>query len=679
MLRFLSLSAVSMIVVAFIAVAPVDVRGQSPCTTPPCPTACPQCVGNWDPPLDWGVSTGGEFGHAVHLMTGPQAGKLLIWLTRGPSTYTAIWNPSPATAGNLTFAGEIVGVDIFCSSHTARMDGTILVSGGNPPPPPPPAIIQGYDCRDVSHVPVDGIPPPWNPNATPFPERPRACWPCTDIRHSYLFDPMVPLPGTGLPGGWSARPLMNGSRYYPSQVALPGGLIPNLAAGDPIVIAGTQDKQCAVDDPNPLYWPQLNHSINARVLDGHYLRGWEYPHATTGVWTELGIPPATSAYIGWPGWPTPGPTPNTPYFRWFPQTFLLAGTPAKVFVAGDTHVDFVKDPAPMNPDPTFTHWQVQNRLQTSYKIDVAASTITAVATGTQDRFYSSAVILNTLTHPNRILRFGGSTGEHNASDPLGIATAAGLPSVEEWDETAATPAWVPKANLAHERLFQNAVILPTGEILIIGGSSQDYHNRNNQSVAPVMQCEIYNPGSGPTALGSTTVVASISRPRVYHSVAALLQDGRVASIGGHDVTQPPGFGVSKDSVQVYSPPYFFYGSRPVINSVVPTASVSYNSIVTVNFVPGAEGSDGGGGGGSEIDLKVVLIKPASVSHHFDFDQRYVELGWTVASISGSTQALNVTTPLNATYAPPGYYMLFVVQNTSLGPLPSAAATIQLGP
>ncbi len=64
--------------------------------------------------------------------------------------------------------------------------------------------------------------------------------------------------------------------------------------------------------------------------------------------------------------------------------------------------------------------------------------------------------------------------------------------------------------------------------------------------------------------------------------------------------------------------------------------------------------------------KVSLIRPASVTHWFDSDQRFVKL---TSSVSG-TWTLNVTAPADGNEAAPGYHMLFVV--SELG-APSVAA------
>ena len=66
---------------------------------------------------------------------------------------------------------------------------------------------------------------------------------------------------------------------------------------------------------------------------------------------------------------------------------------------------------------------------------------------------------------------------------------------------------------------------------------------------------------------------------------------------------------------------------------------------------------------------VVLVRPGAPTHAFDMDQRLVELSFTVGS-----GVLNVTAPPNGNIAPPGYYMLFILNAAGV---PSVAKFVQL--
>src|ERR1051326_4370317 len=138
------------------------------------------------------------------------------------------------------------------------------------------------------------------------------------------------------------------------------------------------------------------------------------------------------------------------------------------------------------------------------------------------------------------------------------------------------------------------------------------------------------------ATGQFTVMASIAVYRGYHSTALLLADGRVLSAGGN---------VGGPNAQIFSPPYLFAGPRPSITSA-PT-SAGYGQTVFVG-TPNA----------STI-TKVTLLREGSVTHTNSMSQSFQSLSFTTTSTG-----LNVTMPANANIAPPGYYLLFILNSRS---------------
>ena len=67
--------------------------------------------------------------------------------------------------------------------------------------------------------------------------------------------------------------------------------------------------------------------------------------------------------------------------------------------------------------------------------------------------------------------------------------------------------------------------------------------------------------------------------------------------------------------------------------------------------------------------KVTMIALGSVTHGFNMSQRFLRPSFSLA-----TGGLNVTAPSNANNAPPGYYMLFILNGSGV---PSVAKIIQL--
>ncbi len=108
------------------------------------------------------------------------------------------------------------------------------------------------------------------------------------------------------------------------------------------------------------------------------------------------------------------------------------------------------------------------------------------------------------------------------------------------------------------------------------------------------------------------------------------------------------------TAEIFSPPYLFKGTRPVITSA--PSSVTYNSVFSV-VTPDA----------ARI-ASVSLLPLGSVTHHFNANQRYLSLPFQ--TIAGG---LSIQTPANANIAPPGYYMLFLVDTNGV---PSVAAILK---
>jgi galactose oxidase len=137
-------------------------------------------------------------------------------------------------------------------------------------------------------------------------------------------------------------------------------------------------------------------------------------------------------------------------------------------------------------------------------------------------------------------------------------------------------------------------------------------------------------------------MASQVARRGYHSTSLLLPDGRVLSAGSDDFVAPD----MSQTVEIYSPPYLFQGTRPTITSA-PT-SLKYNAAFTITTADAA------------TITRVALIRPGSVTHADDFDQRYVDLAFTTG-----VGVVNATAPLSGNYAPPGYYMLVIVNSSGV--------------
>ena len=227
--------------------------------------------------------------------------------------------------------------------------------------------------------------------------------------------------------------------------------------------------------------------------------------------------------------------------------------------------------------------------------------------------------------PGKILVIGGA-------GPAGITN-----TVERIDLNAGASAQFEyDAPMQFPRFHVNSTVLPDGTVLVTGGIPNDSKNDG----AAILPAEIWTPplsGSGP---GSWTTMNSMSEPRLYHSTALLLPDGRVLSAGGGH-----GGGYNDHAnAEIFSPPYLFKGPRPVITSA--PNSVSYGAPFVFD-TPSPNSIDA-----------VSWIRLSSVTHSFNMNQRFLKLPIT----GRSSTSVIVSAPNSANNCPPGDYMVFALSN-----------------
>ncbi|TME31075.1 MAG: DUF1929 domain-containing protein [Chloroflexi bacterium] len=211
------------------------------------------------------------------------------------------------------------------------------------------------------------------------------------------------------------------------------------------------------------------------------------------------------------------------------------------------------------------------------------------------------------------------------------------------DMTQPSPAWRQTASMAYPRNMHNLTLLPDGTVLATGGG---LNSNRGDTASAVLQPELWSP-----ATETWTVLASMQTPRLYHSTALLLPDGRVLVAGGGRASPE----VDQLSAEIFSPPYLFKGSRPTVASA-PTRMQYTNSF----FV---------GTPDAARIASVSLLGLGSVTHAFNQAQRFVPIAFQQAS-----GGLTITAPANGNVAPPGYYMLFLVDTNGV---PSVAPIVRI--
>ncbi|MBX3402419.1 MAG: DUF1929 domain-containing protein [Phycisphaeraceae bacterium] len=252
---------------------------------------------------------------------------------------------------------------------------------------------------------------------------------------------------------------------------------------------------------------------------------------------------------------------------------------------------------------------------------------------------SSAVMFDAVL--GRVLKAGGAPVANN---PTGAATdmavVFGGPT---------SPTWTQVGNMNLARRDHNMVVLPDGKVVALGGCALPTPQ------SPVMRAEVFDPSTGQWTVDPVDVEMAI--PRWYHSSASLMDDGRVMTAGGDNYNPPV-----CQNAQYYVPAYLQGNplrSQWVMNAVPQVMEYGVEYTISVVQVEGRT-------------LKLAaLTRLTTVTHGFDQDQRYVPLKF---EMSGG-QA-KVTAPANAAVAPPGYYLLWVLDDLGVPCL--RAAYVRIG-
>ncbi|MEK6327511.1 MAG: galactose oxidase early set domain-containing protein [Actinomycetota bacterium] len=214
--------------------------------------------------------------------------------------------------------------------------------------------------------------------------------------------------------------------------------------------------------------------------------------------------------------------------------------------------------------------------------------------------------------------------------------------------------WRSGPSLKLPRSYQNTVLLPDRSMVAVGGGIGHTVADQTYAVDPngrQRQVELYSAVTKTWRLGPAQI-----EDRGYHSTALLLPDGRVWSAG--DQKHPPGpegGPALTDTAEIYSPPYLFNGPRPTIVSA--PSKLRWGDVFRVRA-------------GTSVPAKsAVLVAPGATTHGSDSTQRLVTLK-TQRTYAGG---IEVAAPPKRGVAPPGYYMLFLLNNG----VPSVASWVQL--
>lgn len=221
------------------------------------------------------------------------------------------------------------------------------------------------------------------------------------------------------------------------------------------------------------------------------------------------------------------------------------------------------------------------------------------------------------------------------------------------DASDGTPSSSVTGSMIYARRQHMLTILPDGRVLATGGlsSSANYVDPQNG----VYAAEVWDP-----ATGQWTEWASMQVSRQYHSITLLLPDGRIMTGGGGVCTECMNENYLEKNVEYFSPPYLFDAlgqpaDRPIISSVPDAVAFGHDFKI-------------GSPDAASID-KVSLIRLGAPTHGQNMGQRFIPLTFTL-----SNNMVTATAPADGNIAPPGYYMLFLVDSNGV---PSIAEFVRV--
>jgi hypothetical protein len=269
------------------------------------------------------------------------------------------------------------------------------------------------------------------------------------------------------------------------------------------------------------------------------------------------------------------------------------------------------------------------------------------------RDYGSAVMYDA----GKILVMGGgqpSYGTQNTAELIDLTVGTGA-------------AWTSTASMTYARRQLSAVIMANGQVLVTGGAGGA---GANPATPAQLVPEVWDPH---TQLW--TQLAPMQHERLYHSNTLLLPDGRILSAGSGEPpavisttdTTGDSLGVATDTLndernaEILSPPYLYnpdgtlaIASRPIISNAPTTVSLGQQFTVQTQSV---------------VADTVLWIRLGAVTHAFNQNQR---VNYLPFNQNGGT--LTVTAPSSHNLAPPGHYVLYVLNAMHV---PSIGAIIQL--
>ncbi|XP_062088789.1 aldehyde oxidase GLOX1 [Humulus lupulus] len=208
------------------------------------------------------------------------------------------------------------------------------------------------------------------------------------------------------------------------------------------------------------------------------------------------------------------------------------------------------------------------------------------------------------------------------------------------------------------RVMGDMLILPNGDLLLVNGAqlgTAAWQFAEDPNYVPLL----YRPDHPVHKRFEELERSEI--PRMYHSSAAVLPDGRILIAGSNTNV---GYNYTAEyptelRIEAFAPPYLapeLAKRRPKITeeSAKEAAELSYGQNFDIVFTLKGPRT-------RTADIKVTMYPPPFTTHGYSMNQRLVVLDKKeVSRVSKGQYQVVATAPASAVLAPPGYYILFVV-------------------
>jgi len=216
-------------------------------------------------------------------------------------------------------------------------------------------------------------------------------------------------------------------------------------------------------------------------------------------------------------------------------------------------------------------------------------------------------------------------------------------SIDVYDPVA--DAWHTRIDMGVRRHHPSLVLLPDSRVLVMAGHDDEGGNPG--------YAQYLDPADGFSLTPGTVAIPEI---RGYHTITVLLPDGRVLIGSGNDDGNP---GNEKPNFRYYYPDYML-GPRPGLLLAQETISMGgYFWTITEGKTPISE---------------LVLVALGSMTHSYDMSQRVIQAELLLSGDYGEHSYQIGRAPLTPESAPPGYYMLFALDENRV---PSVAKFVRL--